>query len=159
MKCPDAGLYMLLSIVISSLIIDTIIPCLFQTFNIYTGNGSVIPMQPGVTSQTGEQAVTSGSNVTGSTVTSTGATEGGQTVQTGQTGQIAQASINATVTAGVQGGVPGAPAEAAHPGIYHGAFVYNRAIPYFIPPAQYNSHIIARHKEFLDSRGLSRVRK
>lgn len=112
-------------------------------------------MQPGAPSQSGGQVVTSGQNETGTTVTSTSGVEGGQT---GQTGQIeGQASIN--ITTQVQGGVPGAPSEAAHPGIYHGEFVYNRAVPYYIPPAQYNVHIVARHKAFLDSRGLSRVRK
>ena len=118
-------------------------------------------MQPGLTSQTGGQVVTSGKNATGPTVTNTSGVEGGQTVQTGQTGQTGQiggeASIN--ITTQVQGGVHGAPGQAAHPGIYHGAFVYNRAVPYYIPPAQYNGHIIARHREFLDPRGLSRVRK
>ena len=114
-------------------------------------------MQPGVPSQIGGQVVTSGTNETGTNVTSTSGMEGIQTGQTGQTGQIGGASIN--ITTQVQGGVPEAPSEAAHPGIYHGAFVYNRAVPYYIPPAQYNSHIVARHKEFLDSRGLSRVRK
>lgn len=112
-------------------------------------------MQPGVASQTGGQVVTSETNATGATVPSTSGVEGGQTGQTGQTG--GQSSIN--ITTEVQGGVPGASSEAAHPGIYHGAFVYNRAVPYYIPPAQYNSHIVARHKEFLDPRGLSRVRK
>ena len=112
-------------------------------------------MQPGGPSQTGGQIVTSGTNETGSTVTSTSGVEGGQTGQTSQIG--GQASIN--ITSKVQGGVQGAPSETAHPGIYHGAFVYNRAVPYYIPPAQYNAHIVARHKEFLDSRGLSRVRK
>lgn len=109
-------------------------------------------MQPGVASQTGGQVVTSETNATGTTVPSTSGVEGGQTGQTG-----GQSSIN--ITTEVQGGVPGASSEAAHPGIYHGAFVYNRAVPYYIPPAQYNSQIVARHKEFLDSRGLSRVRK
>lgn len=126
-------------------------------------------MQPGATSQTGAQSGTSGTNVTG---TATGAEEGGaigQISQAGQTGQTeitqtgqtgSQASINASVTTtGGQVGVPGAPIGAGHPGIYHGAFVYNREVPYFIPPASYNSHVISRHKEFLDPRGLSRVRK
>ena len=111
-------------------------------------------MQPGVTpSQTGGQVVTSATNATGTNVTSTSGVEGGQTGQLG-----GQAAINIATTK-VQGGVHGAPGEAAHPGIYHGAFVYNREVPYYIPPAQYNAHIVARHKEFLDSRGLSRVRK
>lgn len=114
-------------------------------------------MQPGVPPQSGGQAVTSGKNETSTNVTSTSGVEGGQTGQTGQTGQIGGASIN--ITTQVQGGVQGAPNEAAHPGIYHGAFVYNRKDPYYIPPAQYNSQIVSRHKEFLDSRGLSRVRK
>ena len=109
-------------------------------------------MQPGALSQSGGQAVTSGKNETGTTVTSTSGVEGGQTGQIG-----GQASFN--ITTQVQGGVPGAPSEAAHPGIYHGAFVYNREVPYYIPPAQYNAHIVARHKAFLDPRGLSRVRK
>lgn len=118
-------------------------------------------MQPGVTSQTGGQVVTSGTNATGTNLTSTSGVEGGQTGQTGQIGQTGliggQASIN--ISTQVQGGVFGAPGEAAHPGIYNGAFVYNRAVPYYIPPTQYNAHIVARHREFLDSRGLSRIRK
>lgn len=129
----------------------------FQTFNIYAANGSVIPVQPGLPSQSGGQVVTSEKNETGTNVTSTSGVEGGQIEGGVEGGQIGEASIN--ITTQVQGGAPGAPNEAAHPGIYHGAFVYNRAVPYYIPPAQYNSHIVARHKEFLDSRGLSRVRK
>ncbi|KAL9988893.1 hypothetical protein ACROYT_G003385 [Oculina patagonica] len=132
------------------------------TFNIYTGNGSVIPMQPGATSQN----ATSGSNETGTT---TGAVEEGQAGQTGATGQTgvtqtgqtgqtgSEASYNVSVTTGGNVGVPGAPVGAAHPGIYHGAFVYNREVPYYVPPANINSHIVARHKEFLDTRGLARV--
>ena len=126
-------------------------------------------MQPGATPQTGTQTGTSGSNVTGTATGAEGGGVTGQISQAGQTGQIgitetgqrgSQASINATVTAtGGQVGVPGAPIGAGHPGIYHGAFVYNRDVPYFIPPASFNSHVIARHKEFLDPRGLSRVRK
>lgn len=125
-------------------------------------------MQQGATSQTGGEAATSGSNATGTT---TSAVEGGQTGQTSQTGETGQtevtqtgqtgseASYNASVTTGGQVGVPGASIGAGHPGIYHGAFVYNRAIPYYVPPANINSHIVARHKEFLDARGLARVRK
>lgn len=131
-------------------------------------------MHPGETSQTGEQTGASGATAAG-TVTS--AAGGGQTVQTGQTGQTgqigqtgysqtsqtgsAEASSNVSVTTGVQVGVtvPGSPVGVGHPGIYHGSFVYNRAVPYYVPPVNYNSHIIARHKEFLDARGLSRVRK
>ena len=115
-------------------------------------------MQPGVTPQTEGQVVIPGINATGATVTTTSGVQGsqtGQTVQTGQTG--GEASLN--ITTQVQGGVQGAPSQAAHPGIYHGAFVYNRAVHYYIPPAHYNAHIVARHKEFLESRGLSRVRK
>lgn len=69
-----------------------------------------------------------------------------------------ESTINTTI--GIQMGAPGAPAEVSgHPGIYHGAFVYNRAIPYYIPPKTYNPHIIARNPAFLDARGFTRVSK
>lgn len=121
----------------------------FQTFNIFTANGSVIPLQPGAT---GEQAGTSETNATGTTTTSGGAVETSKTT-TAQSGMIS--SLNATI--GIQTRISGEPAQ--HPGIYHGAFVYNRQIPYYIPPKTYNPHIIARNKEFLDTRGFARVSK
>lgn len=119
----------------------------FQTFNIFTANGSVI--QPGAT---GEKAGTSEANATESTTTGGGAVETSKTI-TGPAGMIG--SINATI--GLQTRISGEPAQ--HPGIYHGAFVYNRQIPYYIPPKPYNPHIIARNKEFLDTRGFARVSK
>lgn len=85
----------------------------------------------------------------------------GQTSQVGQTsGQTEQTGVQVSYNLSVTAGSHGVPSGiAAHPGIYHGAFVYNRAIPYYVPPVNYNSHVISRHKEFLDARGLSRVRK
>ena len=119
----------------------------FQTFNIFTANGSVIPLQPGAT---GEEVGTSEGNATTLTTTSGGAAETSKTI----TGQNIS-SINAKI--GLLTRISGEPAQ--HPGIYHGAFVYNRQIPYYIPPKTYNPHIIARNKEFVDTRGFARVSK
>lgn len=114
-------------------------------------------------------------NATGTTTSGAEGLPTGQLGQTSQTGQIShaltgqtghavtgqtgmQTTINASV--GWQVRRPGAQAGAAsHPGIFHGAFVYNRAIPYYIPPKAYNPHIAARHQEFLDPRGFARVSK
>ena len=117
----------------------------FQTFNIFTANGSVIPIQPGAP---GEQAGTSETNATVTT------TSGGEVeTTTGQAGISGEISTKI----GAQTRISGAPAR--HPGIYHGAFVYNREIPYYIPPKTYNAHLISRNKEFLDPRGFARVSK
>lgn len=133
----------------------------FQSFNIYTANGSVIPVEPVAAPQTTTQAGTSGVNRTETTLTSGAAV--GQTGTQGQTGQIVtgqtelQSTYNATI--GVQyGGTPGHPLP-GHPGIYHGAFVYNRAVPYYIPPKTDNPHEAATAKQFVDPRGLAKVSK
>lgn len=133
----------------------------FQSFNIYTANGSVIPVEPVAASQTTTKAGTSGVNRTETTLTSGAAV--GQTGPQGQTGQTitgqteVQSTYNATI--GVQyGGTPGHPLP-GHPGIYHGAFVYNRAVPYYVPPKTDNPHEAATAKQFVDPRGLAKVSK
>lgn len=97
-------------------------------------NGSVIPQRLGVTSQTGVQI---GANAT---------------IAGGIGGQTGSQTIAA---AGVQVGVT----ASSTTGILHGVIMYNPAIPYYIPPANINVHVIATHKEFLDPRGLARVSK
>lgn len=117
-------------------------------------------MQPGTTTTTGGQTATSGES---STETS------GQTSQlveqTGYTSNVKGQSgiggaVNTTITVQTSK-LPSPPGMQGkgHPGIYHGAYVYNREIPYYIPPKTYNPHIIARHPMFLDPRGLARVSK
>ncbi|CAH3033992.1 unnamed protein product, partial [Pocillopora meandrina] len=131
------------------------------TFNIYAANGSVIPLTPGSVSSSGQTTSATGSIGIGTA----SAVEGSQTSQinqTGLTGQTSQpgeggvgASISATITAGTQGATNSA--AAGHSGVFHGAYVYNREKPYYIPPPGDNSHIIARKMVYLDPRGLSRV--
>ncbi|XP_068731030.1 uncharacterized protein [Montipora capricornis] len=128
-----------------------------SVFNIYTGNGSVIPVKPAASSVTGEQIVTAEGKVTGQTGATgvagqtSGQTTSGQT-STGQAG--ASSSVDVSVT--VQPGMPSPPVS-SQPGIYQGAYVYNRAIPYYIPPKSYDPQTIARNSKFLDSRGFARV--
>ena len=121
-------------------------------------------MNPGATSQPGEQT---GAAEVNATETTTGGAVGVQTGQTGLTSQTGQtvtgqggveSTYNATI--GVQVGIPGQPEGLhRHPGITHGAFVYNSTTPYYIPPKTYNPHIVARDPDFLDQRGLARVSK
>ena len=116
-------------------------------------------MQPVTTTTTGGQTTTSGENFTETS---------GQTSHINQTGYTSNlkgqsgisGAVNTTIT--VQTLKPPEPPGThgtGHPGIYHGAYVYNRQIPYYIPPNTYNPHIIARHPMFLDPRGLARVSK
>lgn len=109
-------------------------------------------MEPVAAPQTTTQAGTSGVNRTETTLTSEAAVG-----QTGTQGQIGQTVTGQTI--GVQyGGTPGHPLP-GHPGIYHGAFVYNRAVPYYIPPKTDNPHEAATAKQFVDPRGLAKVSK
>ena len=136
---------------------------LFQTFNIYAANGSVIPLTPGSVSSSGQTTGTTGSIGIG-TASAVAGSQTSQINQTGLTGQTSQpgeggvgGSISATITAGTQGATNAA--AAGHSGVFHGAYVYNREKPYYIPSPGENSHIIARKMVYLESRGLSRVRK
>lgn len=133
----------------------------FKTFNIYAGNGTVIPVRPGGSSETGEETGAAAGKGTGQTGTTnvTGLTSG-QTTSSGQTTGPSQAGESSTVNVSVtsQPGIPNPPVS-AHPGIYHGAFVYNREIPYYIPPLRYDPQVIARNSKFVDPRGFARVSK
>ena len=122
-----------------------------QIFNIFTSNGTVMPMKPGKPLAPGQQAQVP--EIAGAAAGEEAAA--GETIEVG-----AQTGANASVTAQVHVIYPGGMGTTkGHPGIYHGSFVYNRAIPYYIPPLTYNPHIIARNKEFLNKQGFARVSK
>ncbi|XP_029196202.2 LOW QUALITY PROTEIN: uncharacterized protein LOC114961605 [Acropora millepora] len=128
-----------------------------STFNIYTGNATVIPVRPGGSSETGEETGGSAGTAQTGTTNVTGSTSGqnissGQTTGTIQAGEIKMVNVSVTSRPGIPN-----PPVAKHPGIYQGAFVYNREIPYYIPPLSYDPQVIARNSKFVDPRGFARV--
>ena len=115
----------------------------FQIFNIYTANGSVIPLQAGATSQTGVQT---------SAAAGTGA--GGWS---GQAWQGGLTTVNAT-TGAIQGGVSGTSMAGAGESVSASLQMYLQH-RYAIAPAGQDPFVFARQNYFLDRRGFARVRK
>lgn len=108
----------------------------YQVFNIYTANGSVIS-RPVASSKPGSEigATTAEGNISG------------QIAHTGQTG--------------LTGAHKGVEVEASsHVGKIRGSFSYNPEKPFYIfPGSSSNVHIRATHHQFLDQRGYARVSK
>ena len=119
----------------------------------------MIPVRPGGSSETGEETGGSAGTAQTGTTNVTGSTSGqnissGQTTGTIQAGEIKMVNVSVTSRPGIPN-----PPVAKHPGIYQGAFVYNREIPYYIPPLSYDPQVIARNSKFMDPRGFARVSK